>query len=85
MDEWPIYYDRQGRTVDMMTWARAFEAGNRVACTEVGEVTVSTVWLGIDHRFGVGPPLIFETIGVRRLERPVPGALFDRSRGPGRA
>jgi hypothetical protein len=23
---------------------------------------VSTVWMGIDHRFGEGPPLIFETM-----------------------
>ena len=25
-------------------------------------VTVSTVWLGMDHSFGDGPPLIFETM-----------------------
>lgn len=30
--------------------------------TELGDVVVSTVWLGIDHRFGNGPPLIFETM-----------------------
>lgn len=35
-----------------------------VAKTEVpGKGLVSTVWLGLDHRFGAsGPPLIFETL-----------------------
>lgn len=30
---------------------------------EIDEDTrVSTVWLGLDHRFGEGPPLIFESM-----------------------
>lgn len=33
-----------------------------VSKTEVGVYEVSTVWLGIDHRFDDGPPLIFETM-----------------------
>ena len=28
----------------------------------IGEVRVSTVFLGLDHSFGVGPPLLFETM-----------------------
>lgn len=31
------------------------------------ELWVSTVWLGLDHRYGDGPPLIYETM-VFRLE-----------------
>lgn len=27
-----------------------------------GDVRVSTVFLGLDHRFGDGPPLLFETM-----------------------
>ena len=30
--------------------------------TEVGEYTVSTVDLGLDHSFGFGPPLYYETM-----------------------
>jgi hypothetical protein len=50
---------------DLLTWARWFETGeNRhVAKDNVGEVLVSTVFLGIDHGFGSdGPPILFETI-----------------------
>jgi hypothetical protein len=28
----------------------------------VDGVDVSTVWMGINHRYGPGPPLIFETM-----------------------
>jgi len=48
---------------DLMTWARWFERANRrVAETFVGKARVSSVFLGIDHSFGSGPPLIFETM-----------------------
>lgn len=58
------YYDRQGQPIDMMTWVVLFEdtAGRVIGKTEVGEATVSTVWLGLDHNFFGGPPLIFETM-----------------------
>jgi len=36
---------------------------NRVALTQVTpEISVSTVFLGLDHSFGGYPPLLFETI-----------------------
>ncbi len=28
----------------------------------VGEAWISTLWLGINHNYGDGPPLIFETM-----------------------
>lgn len=68
------YYDRQGNPlpdphVDMEAWIREWaslfedEDYRRVALTEIGDVRISTVWLGIDHNFwGQGPPLIFETM-----------------------
>ena len=45
---------------DLMTWAKAFEdqEARKVARTEIGDgVYVSTVFLGLDHSFGQGPPL----------------------------
>lgn len=48
---------------DLMQWGRWLEgADTRVASDSRGGVTVSTVFLGLDHRFGPGPPLIFETM-----------------------
>ncbi len=34
----------------------------RVAHTNIGEVLVSTVFLGIDHSFMGGPPVLWETM-----------------------
>lgn len=49
--------------VDLMIWAKWFETADRhVAKTDVGTMHVSTVFLGIDHSFGGGPPLLFETM-----------------------
>ncbi len=58
------YYDRRGNPVaDVITWARTFEEADRhVGDTTIGDVRVSTVWLGVDHNFGSGPPLLFETM-----------------------
>ena len=48
---------------DVREWARMFEgAARRVASDSVGVIRVSTVFLGIDHSFGDGPPLLFETM-----------------------
>jgi hypothetical protein len=61
------YYILDGHTpvpCDMDTWARKHgDELNRVKLTEQGDVMISTVFLGMDHRFfGNGPPLIFETM-----------------------
>ena len=66
-----IWYDRQGQPLDV-------EQANtllgdmdykRVALTEITSSSdpsikhrVSTVWLGCDHSFGEGAPIIFETM-----------------------
>jgi hypothetical protein len=50
---------------DLMTWGRWFEKADRHVCrTEVGDVKVSTVFLGIDHAFGGfgDKPVLFETM-----------------------
>jgi hypothetical protein len=38
------------------------EGPRHVGKDEVGEVRVSTVFLGLDHSFSGGPPLLFETM-----------------------
>ncbi len=58
------YYDWDGNPVSMTEWARIHSARIRVAqdTNVAGSADVSTVYLGINHRFGDGPPLIFETM-----------------------
>lgn len=49
---------------DILKWARWFEAAERrVDHTELDNgLRVSTVFLGIDHAFGEGPPVLWETM-----------------------
>lgn len=49
---------------DVLVWARWFEDNGRlVQATKKGEVRVSTVFLGIDHGFGISAkPILFETM-----------------------
>ena len=53
---------------DILKWASWFEQAGRdgrrvVKKTRIGNVEISTVFLGLDHRFGrSGPPLLFETM-----------------------
>lgn len=62
------YYDRQGNHIDLHTWAARFESPDayneykRIGDDERNGVRVSTVWLGLNHNWGDGPPLIFETM-----------------------
>jgi hypothetical protein len=59
--------DESGEPVqepDLSAWARWFEGAERhVAQDLVGEVRVSTVFLGTDHRWrGTGPPVLWESM-----------------------
>lgn len=61
------YYVLVGQTpvpTDAMTWAHWFQdVENRIVKQErVGNCFVSTVFLGLDHSFGYGPPKLFETM-----------------------
>lgn len=55
-------------THDLMEWARWFEEGNRrvdETTLTIGDVRISTVFLGIDHSFsmlGDAEPILFETM-----------------------
>lgn len=51
--------------LDLHKWAAWFETSGekrRVANTEIGSVHISTVFLGLDHNYGKGPPLLYETM-----------------------
>lgn len=58
----------EGRTpvpVDWMTWAKWFETADDkrvVGKSDFGDARVSTVFLGLNHRWDDGPPLLFETM-----------------------
>ena len=48
---------------DLLTWGRWMETADRhVAVDQVGDAKVSTIFLGLDHRFGDGPPVLYETM-----------------------
>jgi hypothetical protein len=60
-----LWYDPDGQPIDdHIEWARLFFGTDRhVALDHVGDVEISTVWLGIDYGFGLAPaPLIYETM-----------------------
>lgn len=64
------YYVLDGRNpvpCSLQEWADIYESKSgrfhrQVARTQVGESLVSTVFLGLDHNFGDGPPTLFETL-----------------------
>jgi len=66
--EKPRYYILEGKKVvgvdDVLVWGKMFNSREDriVKKTKIGDVEVSTVFLGIDHSFGVGKPLLFETM-----------------------
>ena len=59
-----MYYDRAGNPIGMDDWLKiSTPQYKRVAWTELSNgIIVSTVWLGLDHNWGEGPPHIFETM-----------------------
>jgi len=64
MDRYYILEGKEPVLCDFMTWIRWKENfdNRRVAKTEIGKVRISTVFLGIDHNWGDGPPILFETM-----------------------
>jgi hypothetical protein len=48
---------------DLFVWGQWLETADRqVARSEVGPMVVSTVFIGLDHNFGSGKPMLFETM-----------------------
>ena len=61
MEDW--YYDRQGRPITQEQWTAEWSGDRHVAITDLGALgRISTVYLGLNHAYGGGPPLIFETM-----------------------
>lgn len=51
------------RVDDALAWAEWYETADcHVGYTMLGDVRISTVFLGIDHQFGEGPPILWETM-----------------------
>ncbi|KKL80285.1 hypothetical protein LCGC14_2006310 [marine sediment metagenome] len=64
-----IYYNRRGEPItheqQMEEWKQSdfdWDKMKRVARQEQDDIVVSTVFLGLNHQYGDGPPLIFETM-----------------------
>ena len=60
-----LWFDRAGQPITLAEADRLLSDADyrRVARTAVGDDEVSTVWLGVDHSFGLGgPPILFETM-----------------------
>lgn len=65
---------------DLVTWATWLETADRqVALTEVAPgIAVSTVFLGLDYGFRMGPPQLFETMAFNDLGSIDCDELFGR-------
>lgn len=57
-----MYYDREGNPVPDNEGYLLFDTDRQVADWYSGDVRVSTVYLGLDHGWGGGRPVIFETL-----------------------
>jgi hypothetical protein len=64
--EFGNYFDRKGKRITAFEWAqlieqKEFKKYKIVEQTTLNGLPISTVWLGINHNFEKGKPLIFET------------------------
>lgn len=81
----PLHYILDGHTprpaADGASWALWYEHADRqVALEVIGDIVVSTVFLGLDMAFGLAPePILFETLIWR--ERPGGGRDYDAEPG----
>jgi hypothetical protein len=68
-----LHYDLDGKACSLRTWSTCMEAKRREdPRARIGSTTlrwerrqylwISTVWLGLDHNWWGGPPLIYETM-----------------------
>lgn len=57
-----VLRDRVPVPVSLEEWASALPISRRVAESQIGGTYVRTVFRGIDHSFGDGHPLLFETM-----------------------
>jgi len=58
-------FDSEGNSVpcsDIVEWGEFMHRCKSICVTNVGDVMVSTVFLGLDHGFGGGTPILWETM-----------------------
>ena len=77
-----LFYNRQGEPMSIPEADDLLHdlAYINVAITAIGDLTISTVWLGVNHNFtNEGPPIIFETMifGPREEDAPFDEDLDD--------
>lgn len=55
---------------DVLKWAQWFQSADRIVAKTfiLDKIVVSTVFLGTDHNFGMGKPLLFETMVFEKYE-----------------
>lgn len=64
-DHQPIPVDMERYLASVRHRIESLATGNdpwRVALTKIGDVKISTVFLGLNHQFSDGPPILFETM-----------------------
>ena len=58
-----LIMDRPIEEPDVLKWGRWMESSRRtIAREKIGDSEVNTVFLGLDHGFGKGPPVLWETM-----------------------
>jgi len=59
-----LHYDKEGREITFWQWGKLHDCVEyiRIADDTIGPYWVSTVWIGLNHNWGGGPPLIFESM-----------------------
>ena len=63
-DYWILDADHKPIRVGIVEWGKFFKSTDSriVAQDQIGDAKVSTVFLGIDHGWGDGAPVLFETM-----------------------
>jgi hypothetical protein len=63
-DHYILDENKNPKPANLHEWAKWFEGNrNRIVKQEtVGDAKVSTVFLGLDHSWGIGPPILWETM-----------------------
>ena len=63
MSDYYILEEHDAKPVDLITWSKWFKGCDRhLADQKIGDSRISTVFLGIDHAFDGGSPVLFETM-----------------------
>lgn len=67
-----LFFNQDGENIDIEDGVKFFEsdAKRRIALTRINNLTISTVFLVIDHGAGSGRPVLFESI-VFKASNPI--------------